>query len=248
MRPRRALLLLALAALLACVACPSKKQTPRAQASPSTSVAADADAFQFQQQVLDAIRAKGSFHLHAIASQQGQSAIFDQDVGTTQGTQRITIGAQRAEIRMIGTRLYLFANRAALAQFMGFPAQLATRLQDRWVSFAPTDAPYKDIAASLTLDSAMTEIAMSGTLAKTSETTIDGVRVVGLTGTANGGGAETLYVHATGDPLPVSERVSDQGNSVTTTFSAWGEPVNVATPKGSVSYLSVAGSSGGTQA
>lgn len=247
-RSLRAPVAVALAGLLVFAGCTAKKHQPRAQPSPSTSATAEVDAFHLQQQALDAVRSKGSFHMHAESTHQGQTAIFVQDVGTTQGRQLITIGTQRAEIRMIGTALYLLANRAALTQFMGFPAALATRLQDRWVSFAPADAPYGDIAASLTLDSALTEIAMSGAVTKTAAATVDGVQVVGLTGTANGGGTETLYVRATGDPLPVSEKVVNQGDTLTTTFSAWGEKVVVARPSSSLSFASVAGGSGGTQA
>jgi len=177
-----------------------------------------------------------------------QTATFVQDVGRTQGTQDITIGAQHVSIRVIAGVAYVRANRLALLNFLGFPASIADRLHDRWVSFTSTDPGYTDISAAVTLDSAITEIAITGAVAKTPVTTVLGQSVFGLTGTAGGGGTETLYVRASGTPLLVQQRAVNKGDTQVVTFSRWGERVLVAKPSGAIAFSSIEGSSGGQTA
>jgi hypothetical protein len=199
------------------------------------------------QNAVVAIRRAGSFHLHATTTQDNQTAVFVQDVGRSQGIQEITIGKQRATIIVIGAVAYLRANRLALLRFIGFPASVADRLHDRWVSFVPTDSPYTDIAASVTLDSALNEIAINGAITMTPEMVVLGRRVVGLHGNGLMNGAETLYVPTTGTPLPVQEILSVRGSSETIVFSRWGETVTVKKPTDVIPFRSVVGSSGGGQ-
>jgi len=194
--------------------------------------------------VVVAVRRAGSFHLRATSTQNGTTAVFVQEVGSRQGIQNITIGKQHATIVVINAVAYLRANKLALLQFMGFPAAIADRLHDRWISFTPTDAPYTDIAASVTLDSALNEIAIDGPVTKTAETTVLGRRVVGLTGNGFMNGKETLYVPATGTPFPVQEILSISGGSEAIVFSHWGETVRVAKPTSVIAFSSVVRSSG----
>jgi len=244
----RKLASIGLVGLLMLIACTSKKPSVVGSPVPTTSTSASATAFQIQQQVLDAIRTAGSFHLSTVSYHGKQSATFIQDVGETQGMQNITIGAEQTSIRVIAKVAYVRANRLALLKFFGFPASIADRLHDRWVSFTAADRPYAEIASSVTLESALTEFAITGAITKTPVTTVLGQSVFGLTGTANGGGSETLYVRASGAQLPVQERVTDKGDTLVVTFSKWGERVLVAKPKDSISFSSVVGSSAGTSA
>ncbi len=244
----RKLAAIGLVGLLVVGACTSKKASVVASQVPSTSPSGSASAFQIQQQVVEAIRAAGSFHLVSVSKHGKQTATFIQDVGLTQGTQDITIGAEHVSIRVISRVAYVRANRLALLNFIGFPASIANRLHDRWVSFTPTDPGYSDIAASVTLESAITSIAITGAVTKTPETTVLGQQVFGLTGAANGGGTETLYVRASGTPLPVQVRAVSKGDTQVVTFTKWGERVLVARPAGAIAISSVTGSSGGTGA
>jgi len=199
------------------------------------------------QSVVVAIRKAGSFHLRATSTHDGQTALFVQDVGRTQGIQQITIGRQRVTIIVINGVAYQRANRLALTQFMGFPADIANRLQNRWVSFVPTDQPYTDIAASVTLDSALNEIALTGAVMVSKATTVLGRSVIGLSGTSRLNGAETLYIPTSGTPLPVQEVLTLNGDKETITFSRWGESVAVTKPTGVIAFSSVVRSSGGGQ-
>jgi hypothetical protein len=244
----RRLASIGLIGLLVLAGCTSKKASVVASQVPSTSPSGSATAFQIQEQVVEAIRAAGSFHLVSVTKHGKQTATFVQDVGLTQGTQDITIGAERVSIRVIAGVAYVRANRLALLNFLGFPASIADRLHDRWVSFSSSDPGYSDISAAVTLDSAITEIAITGAVTKTPVTTMLGQSVFGLTGAANGGGTQTLYVRASGTPLLVQVRAVHKGDTQLATFSKWGERVLVAKPAGAVTFSSVAGSSGGTGA
>src|SRR5438445_9097898 len=90
-------------ALLMLVACTSKKPSVVASPVPLTSASGSASPFQIQQQVVEAIRTAGSFHLSSVSKHGTQTATFVQDVGLTQGTQEITIGPEHASIRVIGS-------------------------------------------------------------------------------------------------------------------------------------------------
>lgn len=233
-------------ALLAFASCTSKppKATP---SSTAPTAASSSSGSQLMQSVVVAIRQAGSFHLRATSTHNGQTAVFVQDIGRTQGRQSITIGRQRVTILVINSVAYQRANGLALRQFMGFPADVASRLQDRWVSFVPTDGPYTDIAASVTLDSALNEIALDGAITVSKPTTILGRSVVGLSGTSRMNGTETLYVPTSGPPLPVQEVLTQNGDTETITFSGWGERVVVTKPTGVIAFSSVVTSSGGGQ-
>jgi hypothetical protein len=244
----RKLASIGLVALFVLAGCTSKKTSVIASQVPSTSPSGSATAFQLQEQVVEAIRTAGSFHLVSVSKHGTQTATFVQDVGLTQGTQDITIGAEHVSIRVIQGVAYVLANRLALLKFLGFPTALADRLHDRWVSFTTGDPGYSDVSAAVTLDSALTEITITGAVTKTPETTILGQRVFGLTGTPNGGGTETPYVRVTGPLLPVQERAVAKGDTQVVTFTKWGERVLVAKPKGAIAFSSVVGSSGGTGA
>ena len=235
--------LIAVVFLGACTAKSPKTIGETNAPSPSPS----SDGSTLMQSVVVAVRHAGSFHLRATTVHRGATVVFVQDVGRTAGVQDITIGAQRARILVINGVAYLRANRPALVQFMGFPSAVADRLHDRWVSFMPTDAPFTDIAASVTLDSALNEIAIKGAVTLTKQTSVLGQRVVGLTGNAVMSGTETLYVPASETPLPVQEILSANGDRETITFSKWGEIVRVTKPSGAIAFSSVVPSSGGGQ-
>lgn len=244
----RKLILIGFVGLLMAGACTSKKGNPVASSVPATSSSPAATAFQLEQTVLAAIRDAGSFHLVSVSKHGKQTATFIQDVGSTQGTQDITIGAQHTVIRVVRGVAYVRANRPALINFLGFPARVADRLHDRWVSFTPADAPFSDIAAAVTLDSAITDFALTGAITKTSTTTILGQTVFGLTGKGSGGETETVYVRANGPPLPVQTRGTFKTDTQVVTFSRWGERVTVAVPRNAIAFASVVGSSGGSSA
>ncbi len=247
--PSRWSILFAAGLLALGAACTSS--TPKAKPSPtptSTAPVAELTAKQIMERALEAARTRGSFRIVSTLKFQGKTATFVNDVAAKRGKQDITIGVQHAEIRILKSVAYLRANRAALLNFLGFPASIADKMTDRWVRFEATDTGYADIAESVTLDSALNDIALSAPLAKTAARTVAGRRAIGITGKAIDDGSGTLYVALSADHLPIQETNKSKDGTGVITFSFWGETVSVSAPPKPIAFSSIAGSSGGTPA
>jgi hypothetical protein len=83
----------------------------------------------------------------------------------------------------------------------------------------------------------MAQLKLALPLSSVAATTVNGTRVVGIRRNSKRSGkavTETLYVRATGAPLPVEERMHTATTDTRATFSAWGRPVRVSAPARSI--------------
>jgi hypothetical protein len=195
-------------------------------------------------------RAKGSFHqaltqdvsgVHGSKATQGTLA---DDVTLSSGRQAITSSdGTRAEVEVIGRTAYMTGNLYALKSFFKFTTNQVAVIGSNWVSVPSTNTAFASIAYDVTASTALAEVAPSGHLTEGRRTTIDGQRVIAITGgvpSAFAGGADgkaTIYVTVSSDPLPVSAmiQVTQSNNSRLTlagTMSDWGEHVRVTPPTG----------------
>jgi hypothetical protein len=168
------------------------------------------------------------------------------DVGTSSsaaGRQVITTTAGvRATVLLIGDVAYLDGNLAALTTFFRLPATTASRVANKWISVDSRSRGYaslwRELSLGMTVSSVVAELTPVGSLAKTTPRTMDGRLVVGVRGMAPAwtgdprGTTATLYVAATGQPLPVSCQQDYRSYRVTTVFRRWGEKVQVTAPHG----------------
>jgi hypothetical protein len=234
MRLSRGYAALFLVTLLA--SCTSSSPT----AKPTPTIAfADMTAKQVMQTALDAARAQSSFRMVSRGTARGGSITFVNDVAARRGNQMITSGGQRARIIVIDDVAYLRANLAALRGFFDVPASLASRMAGKWISFVPSDPPYQEVAETVTLDSALEDLKLSGRLQRAGQKTIEGQRVVVITGTALDKSKGTLYVSTEGNHLPVEE-VTTNGTR-TVVFSRWAQSVTVDSPPNALPYSNLVG-------
>jgi hypothetical protein len=145
-------------------------------------------------------------------------------------------GAGHATELMLGGVGYVRGSSAAVLNgFLQLPAA-DSRLAHRWIVFRPGDPGYQQVVSGSTLGSFLTEIMPTGLLTKTGRTTMDGQAVFGVRGKAPAsdempaGATDTVYIAATGKPLPVAcvERVSTA--QVSEVFSQWGQAVTFQKP------------------
>jgi len=197
---------------------------------------------------LAAARAAGSMHFGVTSTASGHTVVFDQDSSSSAGRQVITIsGGGQETVLVLGRATYVRGNAVALAVTLGFPAAQALRLAGRWISLRPGDPGYQAVTEGVTLGSVLDEVVPLGPLTSTGRTTIDGQTVVGVRGTAAAstsvprGTPVTLYVAATGRPLPVSCQQGPASNRTSIVFSRWGEPVHVAAPRNAIPLPSSSG-------
>jgi hypothetical protein len=155
-------------------------------------------------------------------------------------------GAVMTELVLPGGT-YLRGNAAAMTGFVGMSARKASRFANRWMVLHAGDPNYQQITEGVTGDSVLSSITPAGVLTKGKKLQKIGsqsvVAVSGLAPTGSGmaaGSTDTLWVAATGKPLPVAaEEVSKSGGDSELVFtrSSWGKKVTgVTAPAGAVTY------------
>ena len=185
-----------------------------------------------------AAKAAGSLHFASTSKDGSTSIVFNDDSAAGGGRQDITMsdGGQMTVLLVSGIG-YVDGNATALAQFLGLPAAASTQLAGQWISFTQGSPGYQQVVDGVTTGSVLSEINPVGTLTKTAQRTVDGQAVVGVTGPAPAsaqmpkGSKITLYVAATGRPLPVSCLEGTGSDQTKITLTHWGESVSVAPPQ-----------------
>ena len=197
-----------------------------------------------------AANAAGSLHYASTARSGSASVIYGVDSSANAGRQVIKIsGGGRATVLVVGGVGYIRANAAALAGFFGFPGAIASRLAHRWISVRRGDPDYRQVIAGVTIGSVLDEATPVGRLTVTGPRTLSGRSVIGVRGEARAsvgmpaGAMVTIYIAASGRPLPVSCQEDIASTRVTVLFSRWGETVHVAVPRRAVAFPSGSGPS-----
>jgi hypothetical protein len=104
------------------------------------------------------------------------------------------------------------------------------------------------VTAGVTLASLAEERSLTGTLTLTAPTVVAGRAVIGVHGAVPAyadyppGATATIYVAASGRPLPVSEQLTFSGGRATYTFSQWGESLHLTPPPNPVPVTSISSS------
>jgi hypothetical protein len=177
--------------------------------------------------------AEGSVHYvgHGLL---GTTAItIKGDAALSQGRQVITFRksghtGQGTEL-VINNVIYLKADAVVLANFTHIPATMA----NKWLALRPGARDYESLADAIRLKSVMSKLRMSAPLSLVAGRTVGRTHTIGIRSTDPQGGfktTETLYVRATGTPLPV-ETIYVQGSATNTIiFSRWKEQVRLHIP------------------
>jgi hypothetical protein len=194
-----------------------------------------------------AAEAAGSVHFTGTGSSSSGTSNYDQNASSAEGNQVITTtSGGRLTIRVVAGVGYLRGNATALAEL--FPGKAVSQLAGRWIATRSGDPGYQDVTEGVTLASVLAEFTPAGPLTSTGPQTVDGQSVIGVKGTAPADGSlpqdqpVTLYVMATGQPLPVSFQGGTGGRSQTAVFSQWGETVRTIAPAHPLPITSVTGS------
>jgi hypothetical protein len=175
-----------------------------------------------------AVRGAGS--VHVVTLDQAQGVTWVGDVGADSGEQTVQAGSVEAAAIVVNGKTYFKANQQAWTKLFGVSAGVAARAEDRWLSVAPSDPASSQVAETLTLNSLLQQIIPQSPRGSVGVSTVNGEQVAGVSGKLQGGLPATLYVSATGQPLPVEVTAGSGNYNTTTTFSNWGEAVHPAPP------------------
>jgi hypothetical protein len=181
-----------------------------------------------------AVRSAPSVHVSGSGLSSGRPLRVDLRLVRGKGGKgRLTANGVTFDMIRVGTIAYFKAGPSFWRHFgVGTAVQL---LQNRWLKASATSGqlatftPLTDISA---LFDAI--LGSHGKLEKIGESTVGGIRVVGIRDTSAGG---TLYVAITGKPYPVAIRKKGRGGL---RFEAWGRPVTLQAPPGAVDLAKIA--------
>jgi hypothetical protein len=166
------------------------------------------------------------------------------DIGTTEGLQFVsTLGGGESEIIAFDHvhTLYVRANSLGLTSIYSLSSTDATTYAGEWMTVTPSDSEYRSIAYATTLSSDFGQVRFAGAISESGVITFKGRRVRALKGVVPPfEGAPkfvgTLYVTATGKPLPVAFVERNATASVTVSWSSWGHHYVLHTPTGAVVF------------
>lgn len=136
----------------------------------------------------------------------------------------------------IGDTAYIKGSHAFYKKFAG--AAAAQLLEGKWLKASATTGQLAALTPLTDLNKFFdTALANHGKLAKSGETTVNGVKVVGVKDTTKGG---VLYVATTGKAYPI--RVTKSGASGgTLTFDQWNQTVSLSAPPNAVDISKLKG-------
>jgi hypothetical protein len=131
---------------------PAATRASSAQPTPAAAPLAGLPASGVLGTALTTMKAAVSVHVDIRQVQQSRIAVYSDDAADGAGRQEITIsGGEHAIVLVVGKVTYIKGNDAALTGYFGFPAAVAGRLINRWISFRPGDTGYQQVTSGVTL-------------------------------------------------------------------------------------------------
>lgn len=183
-----------------------------------------------------AATAATSVHVVGTITTQGQNVPVDlrlTDTGGAVGTS--AFAGTKVDLVRVADSLYVRGAQEILGSFLG--AKVAARIDGHWVEISTTMPQLEQLVVVTDMRRLLRQtLTAARTPAKAGTRTVDGRKVVALTGFGANGTA-TLLVAASGPPHPV-RLVTDQG---AVTFSDWNAVVSVRKPADVVSLASLIG-------
>lgn len=174
-----------------------------------------------------AATAAESVHVAGSILSEGKPISLNMELDAEKGGKgRVTLGGLSVDVVNVDRAVYVRAGSAFYSRFAG-PAA-ARLLQAKWLRGSNVSGPLASFTSLTDLRKLLgsTLAGHHGGLARTSATTVNGKRAVGVTDAAGGG---TLYVASTGTPYPL-EIIKGGPGAGKLVFDRWNQPVSLAVP------------------
>ena len=163
------------------------------------------------------------------------------DIGVASGRTVSNEPAFTVTSMLVDGIAYVSTDNAGVWESEGIPQAEADKLAaGKWLSIGPSQSYgnkilfYAEAIAGLTVADQVDSLRLSGTLKRTGATTAQGVPVYGVSGQAaflhGRGRTITVYIAATGAPLPVRETINSSDLNRTCDYSGWDKPLNLTAP------------------
>jgi len=191
---------------------------------------------------LSAMQAQQSFHMACTTSASAAGDSTDAfDIGVASGRAASSDPGFTITAMLVDGIAYLSTDNAGVWESEGIPQAEADKLAaGEWLSIGPGQSYgnkmlfYAKLIAGLTVADQVDSLRLPGTLKRTGATTAQGVPVYGVSGQAPSStgldGTVTVYIAATGAPLPVRETIHAIDFNRTCDYSGWDKPLNLTAP------------------
>jgi len=206
-------------------------------------------ASQVLSSTLALVQHMGAFHFLDETTGNGPTVGIVGDAGTLVGQQTISGNGPPVQVRVYDQVAYVDGSADVLAGLLGLSAATAADNAGKWISVGPSDPHYASIAHAVTFNAVLAPFIPTGRLTLGGVTTLQGRRVLAVTGSAraaDGGGAPgtaTLYVSVAAPNLPAGATLvltnGSQQQHEAAAFTEWGEVVAPSTPRGAIPLSSL---------
>jgi hypothetical protein len=179
----------------------------------------------------------------SVNTSPGASQQVSSQAGPGTGTQFLTNsgsgGSGEMFVIYVNHILFVKASLGFLEGTFGLTKGAATPVTNKWASVATSNPAYGNVFSAVTIKSAMSYLAYTGTVTAGGTTVVNGIKVkvlrvaIGKSSVAPAG-TETLYIALTGPPLPIAVNFVGSGYSSKLTFSQWGKRFTLHAPTSSL--------------
>ena len=190
---------------------------------------------------ITAMLARQSVHLGCTTHSSSGGSVDSIDVGVASGRIATTEGDVSITTMLADGIAYVSINTAGVWVSEGVPQAEADKLAaGKWLSIGPgqsygnRDLSYTNAIKAMSIAGQADNLRLTGPLKSTGATTAQGVPVYGVSGdapsSAGQAATESVYIAATGAPLPVNLTAHASGGTITCDFGGWDEPLRLTAP------------------
>lgn len=216
-----------------------------AACSSPSSPSADPAASRLLTQVQAAVQKATSVGFSDTTTVTNQSQTISGSFSADASTEELAgVNGTYVRVRVLGTRAWVQTNSTtSLTQVLGLSAAAAANALNTWIELSPTDGAYAQLLQSMTIAQTVDIYFPTRASVRLGATkTLNGIKVRTLTGSvsvASGPTATTSLIVDASTLLPLQGVLTAQQGKTKETkhcdYSAWGAPVSVEAPSGSVS-------------
>jgi hypothetical protein len=142
---------------------------------------------------------------------------------------------------LLDGKVFFEGNASGLTLDVAFKAAPAQKESNVWIVVPRSSPEFSSLAGGMTVGTAVQQLYIGGTITTLPPTTINGQPVFAVKESTKSDGfaiTETVFIKATGAPLPVEVAQDIDGLSATILYGPWGKPPKVKPPKGAVPFQS----------
>jgi hypothetical protein len=200
-----------------------------------------------------AAHSAGTFHFVDKEGSGSQTRLLIGDASAVAAQQTLSSKEVQLNAALVDGVAFIRAGSATFTTLLGLSTTMATQESGKWVSVSKGEKGYVQIVQSLEPGAELDGYIPQSPLDVGKQTTIHGVAVIPVSGTAPAGDSSaglpvvaTLFVSTRSPYLPVGgalggKDVHGRTQKDEVVFTKWGETVHVSAPGGAVSLASLSG-------